>query len=89
MTASAVIAPSSVSRAHARAVMFAADPPLVSTPPAVGGYPIHRANQSTTSTSSADGPAAATHALDSMSSALAMKSPSTDGNVPQVAMYAR
>jgi len=69
--------------------MFAALPPLVRIPAASRGYPIHSLNQSRTASSTALGPADRPHEPTSMFSALAMRSPSAPGHVPQPGMYAK
>jgi hypothetical protein len=81
-----VIAPTSVSRAHAIAARFAADPPLTSTPADDGGYPIHERNHSRTVSSSWLAPDASRHDPLSMFIADAMRSPSAPGHVPAPGM---
>ena len=81
-TRSSRIEPTSVSRAQASAVRFAAEPPVTSDPAASAGYPTQSLNHPRTSVSSWVGPADSIHEPAYTLHALATKSPSAPGHVP-------
>src|SRR5687768_2500027 len=81
-----VDAPTTECRAATTAVTVAAEPPLVSNPPAPSGIPIHCRNHSSTVSSTSFGPAATDHTPAKKLNPVASQSPITAGYVGQLGM---